>query len=72
MAASRGRLLQRRPVCRAGPARTPTDELDLLRAASKDDWSKVRPEIFGTLFQHSLGKDERHAFGAHFTTRPTS
>jgi type II restriction/modification system DNA methylase subunit YeeA len=43
------------------------DELNQIRAASKSDWSKVRPEIFGTLFQHSLGHEERHAFGAHFT-----
>ena len=41
--------------------------MGLLKAASKEDWSKVRPEIFGTLFEHSLGKEERHAFGAHFT-----
>ena len=44
------------------------DELDHLRAAAKKDWSKVRPEIFGTLFEHSLGKEERHAYGAHFTS----
>jgi len=43
------------------------DEVSLLKAASKEDWSKVRPEIFGALFQHSLGKVERRAFGAHFT-----
>ena len=43
------------------------DEVDLLKTAAKEDWSKVRPEIFGTLFEHSLGKEERHAFGAHFT-----
>jgi type II restriction/modification system DNA methylase subunit YeeA len=43
------------------------DEVVLLKAASKEDWSKVRPEIFGALFEHSLGKEERHAFGAHFT-----
>jgi len=43
------------------------NELNLLKAASKEDWSKVRPEIFGTLFEHSLGKEERHAYGAHFT-----
>ncbi|WP_152052799.1 DNA methyltransferase [Tautonia marina] len=44
------------------------DEVDHLRTASKDDWSKVRPEIFGTLFEHSMDQEERHAFGAHFTT----
>ena len=53
----------------AEPARVEMrlDEVDLLKAAAKEDWSKVRPEIFGTLFEHSLGKEERHAFGAHFT-----
>src|SRR5208337_2696070 len=53
----------------ADPARVELrlDEVGLLKVASQEDWSKVRPEIFGTLFQHSLGKVERRAFGAHFT-----
>jgi SAM-dependent methyltransferase len=53
----------------AEPARVEltSPELVLLREAARFDWSKVQPEIFGTLFQHSLGTDERHAFGAHFT-----
>jgi len=42
-------------------------ELVLLRKAASFDWSKVQPEVFGTLFQHSMDDDERHAFGAHFT-----
>lgn len=42
-------------------------EIDLLRNAARKDWSKVRPEIFGTLFEHSLDTGERHAYGAHFT-----
>jgi hypothetical protein len=42
-------------------------ELVLLRKAADYDWTKVQPEIFGTLFQHSMGDEERHAFGAHFT-----
>jgi hypothetical protein len=42
-------------------------ELNLLREAARFDWSKVQPEIFGTLFQHSMDAGERHAFGAHFT-----
>ncbi|MFB3891441.1 MAG: DNA methyltransferase [Phycisphaerae bacterium] len=54
----------------AAPARLELydDELAQLRAASNSDWSKVRPEIFGTLFEHSLDKDARHAFGQHFTS----
>ncbi len=38
-----------------------------LREAAKSEWSKVRPEIFGTLFEHSLDHEERHALGAHYT-----
>lgn len=30
-------------------------ELNLLKKAASFDWSKVQPEIFGTLFQHSQG-----------------
>lgn len=33
-----------------------------------EDWSKVRPEIFGALFQDSMDEKDRHAFGAHFTS----
>ena len=40
----------------------------LHEAAAENDWSRVRPEIFGTLFQDSMDKEERHAFGAHFTS----
>jgi SAM-dependent methyltransferase len=54
----------------AQPARVELhhDEVRQLREAARSDWSKVRPEIFGTLFEHSLDKGERHAFGAHFTS----
>lgn len=43
------------------------DELAQLRKAAEADWSKVRPEIFGTLFEHSVDQEERRAYGAHFT-----
>ncbi len=53
----------------AEPARIEINdiELDLLKKAASFDWSKVQPEIFGTLFQHSMDDEERHAYGAHFT-----
>lgn len=35
--------------------------------AALKDWSKVNPAIFGTLFQDSMDKAERHAYGAHYT-----
>lgn len=44
------------------------EEISLLRMAAASDWSQVRPEIFGTLFEHSLGDSERHMTGAHFTS----
>jgi type II restriction/modification system DNA methylase subunit YeeA len=39
-------------------------EIVLLRECAKADWSKVRPEIFGTVFEQTLGKEERHAQSA--------
>lgn len=45
-----------------------TAELHGLHTAAQFSWAAVRPEIFGTLFEQSLGKAERHAYGAHFTS----
>jgi len=50
------------------PIELKPSELFLLQEASREDWSKVKPSIFGTLFQSSMGKAERHAFGAHYTS----
>lgn len=54
----------------AQPARLElTDtEIALLRECTKSDWSKVQPEIFGVIFEHSLEKEERHAWGVHYTS----
>jgi len=53
------------------PARLALDdcgiELAHLRQAAAENWAKVSPDIFGTLFQHSMDAGERHAFGAHYT-----
>lgn len=43
-------------------------ELEALRAAAEEDWSKVEPAIFGSIFEQSMDAAERHAFGAHFTS----
>ncbi len=55
----------------AEPARVELDahELFQLKEAAKFDWSKVSPDIFGTLFEHSLGAEARHALGAHYTSQ---
>ncbi len=44
------------------------DELNQIKKAAEDDWSMVRPEIFGTIFEQTCNQDERHAYGAHFTS----
>jgi SAM-dependent methyltransferase len=54
----------------ANPARIELslEEITLLKDAAKFDWSKVRPEIFGAIFEHSMDFDERRAYGAHYTS----
>jgi hypothetical protein len=43
------------------------DELNQLRRAVEYDWSQISPEIFGTIFQHSMDEHQRHAYGGHYT-----
>lgn len=51
------------------------DPIELKRAeayrlweSAAENWAYVRPEIFGALFQDSMDKKERHAYGGHFTS----
>lgn len=50
------------------PLELTDEELVLLREACVTNWSDVRPEIFGTIFEQSMDAGERHAYGAHFTS----
>ncbi|WP_323760551.1 class I SAM-dependent DNA methyltransferase [Maricaulis sp.] len=53
------------------PIELSSDELKMIggnEGAATEDWSKINPVIFGTLFQQSMDKSARHAFGAHFTS----
>lgn len=43
-------------------------ELEFLDAAARQDWSKVRPAIFGNIFEGTANQKERHAYGIHFTS----
>lgn len=45
-----------------------TEEVAALGLACQENWAAVRPVIFGTLFEQSLGRPERHAYGAYFTS----
>lgn len=52
------------------PLELEADEIQHLQLAAREyDWSFVSPDIFGTVFQHSLGAKDRHAFGAHYTSQ---
>lgn len=42
-------------------------ELEMLHSATRHNWAEVRPAIFGTIFEDSLEKPERHQIGAHYT-----
>ena len=44
------------------------EEIEQLHEAAQANWAEVRPAIFGTLFEQSMEMDERHAYGAHFTS----
>lgn len=53
------------------PVELTPDEINLIggsEGAATEDWSKVSPAIFGSIFQQSMNSDERHTRGAHFTS----
>jgi hypothetical protein len=50
------------------PIEITSGEVLLLMQAADEDWGKVQPAVFGSLFQSSMDKKERHAQGAHFTS----
>ncbi len=50
------------------PISLSVNELERLREIAAQDWSKIRPAIFGTVFEKSLDEAERHQFGAQYTT----
>ena len=43
-------------------------QVHMLELAAIQDWSKIRPSIFGNIFEYSLDKKERHREGAHYTS----
>ncbi len=44
------------------------DELNLLWDATQMNWGKIRPAIFGTIFEKSMESKERRATGAQYTS----
>jgi type II restriction/modification system DNA methylase subunit YeeA len=51
------------------PIKLQHGELKILEACAEQQWRKVRPSIFGNIFESALkGKKQRHAHGIHFTS----
>jgi len=44
------------------------EELRVLEAVALEDWSKIRPAIFGSIFESAIDEGERHAHGIHYTS----
>jgi SAM-dependent methyltransferase len=44
------------------------EELKFLDVCARDDWSNVRPSIFGNIFEGAIASVLRHAHGIHFTS----
>ena len=44
------------------------EELTLLRIAAKEDWTTIRPAIFGSIFEGTATSKQRHRHGMHFTS----
>ena len=45
------------------------EQIGLLLASARYDWTEVEPAIFGTLLERALDPRERHKLGAHYTPR---
>ena len=50
------------------PIELTKSELKALDTIARENWGKVRPAIFGSLFESTVDKKERHARGIHFTS----
>jgi type II restriction/modification system DNA methylase subunit YeeA len=44
------------------------EELKILDIAAREDWGKIRPAIFGSIFESTSDSKERKATGMHFTS----
>ena len=44
------------------------NEIHLLYDASNENWGKVRPSIFGAIFESSIEQNLRHGHGIHYTS----
>jgi SAM-dependent methyltransferase len=45
-----------------------SEELKFLDICARDNWSSVRPSIFGNIFEGAINEQQRHAHGIHYTS----
>jgi SAM-dependent methyltransferase len=50
------------------PIELTEQELKMLEVSALEDWSKIRPAIFGNLFESAIDEKQRHDHGIHFTS----
>lgn len=50
------------------PLELTREELKMLEDSALEDWSKVRPAIFGSIFESAIDQKERHKHGIHYTS----
>lgn len=50
------------------PIELTKEELTLLEKAARQDWTKIRPAIFGSIFEGTASNKLRHKHGIHFTS----
>ncbi|MEB3295569.1 MAG: DNA methyltransferase [Synechococcales bacterium] len=50
------------------PIELTENELRILDGAARQDWSRVRPAIFGNIFEKTVNAVERHKHGTHYTS----
>ena len=53
---------------RVHPIELTEQELKILEVAALEDWSRVRPAIFGSIFEGTASAVERHKHGMHYTS----
>ncbi len=53
---------------RVHPIELTEQELKILEVAALEDWSRVRPAIFGSIFEGTASAVERHKYGMHYTS----
>ncbi len=50
------------------PIELTREELKVLDVCARENWSNVRPSIFGNIFEGAIDPEKRHAHGIHFTS----